>query len=152
MGDNTTSVSQGGSCLWISYVANWGLPEHHVGCAHGVCGACTVLIDGRAARSCLAFAVQLDGHDVRTVKSLAINRSSVNPVQQAFRENHALQCGYCTPGFLMAVTELLTDNPTPSDDEIRRGLAGQICRCTGYVNIVRAVHDAGARLRSRAAR
>ena len=118
----------------------------HVGCAHGVCGACTVLIDGRAARSCLAFAVQLNGHKIRTVESLA-PEGPLNPIQQAFRENHALQCGYCTPGFLMAVTQLLADNPSPTESDIRDALAGQLCRCTGYVNILRAVQAAAERLR-----
>lgn len=121
----------------------------HVGCAHGVCGACTILIDGRAARSCLAFAVQLNGADIRTVESLA-PEGPLNPIQQAFHEHHALQCGYCTPGFLIAVTQLLADNPDPSDKEIRRALAGQICRCTGYVNIVRAVQSAAKRVRESA--
>lgn len=118
----------------------------HVGCAHGVCGACTVLIDDKAARSCLAFAIQLNGHEIQTVESLA-PAGPLNVVQQAFHESHALQCGYCTPGFLMAVTQLLADNSDPSEREIRRALAGQICRCTGYVNIVRAVHLAAERHR-----
>ena len=118
----------------------------HVGCAHGVCGACTVLIDGKPGRSCIAFAVQLDGREIRTVESLA-GDGPLNPIQQAFHENHALQCGYCTPGFLVTVTDLLATNPDPSDAEIRRVLAGNLCRCTGYVNIVRAVKSAALKLR-----
>lgn len=118
----------------------------HIGCAHGVCGACTVMIDGRTARSCLAFAVQLEGAEITTVEDLS-PPGALNPIQQAFHECHALQCGYCTPGFLMTVTQLLRDNPSPSDGEIRRALAGNLCRCTGYVNILRAVRLAAERLR-----
>ena len=121
----------------------------HVGCAHGVCGACTVLIDGRPGRSCLAFAVQLDGADIRTVESLAIE-DRLSPVQQAFHESHALQCGYCTSGFLITVTHLLEQNPDPSEADIRRTLAGNLCRCTGYVHILNAVRAAARELRERA--
>lgn len=121
-----------------------GLTGTHIGCAHGVCGACTVLIDGRSARSCLAFAVQLDGHDVRTVESLATDRG-LNDLQQAFHEHHALQCGFCTPGMLMAATDLLSRRPNPTEREIRQALAGNLCRCTGYVNIVKAVLHAAER-------
>jgi len=117
----------------------------HVGCAHGVCGACTVMIDGRTARSCLTFAVQADGCEIRTVEGLA-PEEGLDPVQQAFHEHHALQCGYCTPGFLMATHQLLSETPDPSEEEIRTALAGNLCRCTGYVNIVRAVQAAAARL------
>ena len=113
----------------------------HVGCAHGVCGACTVLIDGQTARSCLAFAVQMNGAHIETVESLA-GDGPLTVVQQAFHENHALQCGFCTSGFLIAATQLLAHSPDPSEAEIRRSLAGNICRCTGYVNIVRAVRAA----------
>ncbi len=118
-----------------------GLTGTHVGCAHGVCGACTVILDGATVRSCIAFAVQADGATIRTVEGLAEN-GRLNAVQQAFHENHALQCGYCTPGFLMTVTEFLDETPNPSDDEIRHALSGNLCRCTGYVNIVRAVRAA----------
>jgi len=110
----------------------------HIGCAHGVCGACTVLIDDRSARSCLAFAAQMDGHSVRTVDSLASD-AGLSDLQQSFHEHHALQCGFCTPGVLMAATDLLARNPAPSESEIRQALAGNLCRCTGYVNIVKAV-------------
>jgi aerobic carbon-monoxide dehydrogenase small subunit len=113
----------------------------HVGCEHGVCGCCTILIDGRAARSCLALAVQCDGADVRTVESLAPPGGELHPIQEAFRRCHALQCGFCTPGFLMAAYTFLTENPRPdfSDAEIREAISGNLCRCTGYTNIVDAV-------------
>ena len=118
----------------------------HVGCAHGSCGACTVLIDGAAGRSCATLALQAEGADIRTVESLAEPDAPLHPIQQAFHECHALQCGYCTPGFLMSTSELLRLHPHPSDEEIRAGLAGNLCRCTGYVNIVRAVKLAAERL------
>lgn len=126
---------------------NLRLTGTHVGCAHGVCGACTVFINGKPGRSCLAFAVQLDGAEIRTIESFAEDEK-LNPIQQAFHENHALQCGFCTPGFLAATTQLLAENPDPSDKEIKTALAGQLCRCTGYVNIVRAVRSAAAKLRA----
>lgn len=122
-----------------------GLTGTHVGCSHGVCGACTILLDGRSARSCITFAVQADGCEIRTVESLAA-AGELNTIQQAFHEHHALQCGYCTPGFLMTTTQLLADHPDPTDAEIKRALAGNLCRCTGYVNILRAVRAAAARL------
>jgi carbon-monoxide dehydrogenase small subunit len=114
----------------------------HLGCEHGVCGACTVLLDGKAVRSCLLFAVQLEGAEVTTVEGLSPQDGTLNPVQQAFRDCHGLQCGFCTPGFIVSVTALLADNPRPSDTEIRDGLAGNLCRCTGYQGIVRAVRQA----------
>jgi carbon-monoxide dehydrogenase small subunit len=120
----------------------------HLGCEHGVCGACTVLLDERPVRSCLLFAVQLDGTTLRTVEGLA-SGGQLHPIQEAFRDNFALQCGYCTPGILMTVYDLLRRSPTPSRDEIRRELAGHICRCTGYHAIVDAVVEAA---RTRAAR
>lgn len=126
--------------------SNLRLTGTHVGCAHGVCGACTVFINGKPGRSCLAFAVQMNGADIKTIESLASDEK-LNPIQQAFHENHALQCGFCTPGFLVATTQLLSENPDPSEKEIRAALAGQLCRCTGYVNIVRAVQSAAIRLR-----
>jgi carbon-monoxide dehydrogenase small subunit len=119
-----------------------GLTGTHVGCEHGVCGACTVLFDGEAVRACLLLAVQVDGSQIITVEGLAPDGDRLHPVQQAFQETHALQCGFCTPGFLMSVVALLRDVPVPSDDEIRIGLAGNLCRCTGYQNIVRAVRRA----------
>ena len=112
----------------------------HVGCEHGVCGCCTVIIDGRAGRSCLAFAVQADGAEIRTIESVAGPDGTLHPVQQAFRECHGLQCGYCTPGFVMAIVDYLEGNEDPdlSDDAIRAVLSGNLCRCTGYKNIVAA--------------
>ncbi len=123
-----------------------GLTGTHVGCAHGVCGACTVLLDGVSVRSCLAFAVQAEGASIATVEGLA-DGEALNALQQAFHENHALQCGYCTPGFLMSLTEFLRETPDPDEDGIRERLAGNLCRCTGYANIVRAVRDAARRMR-----
>jgi aerobic carbon-monoxide dehydrogenase small subunit len=115
-----------------------GLTGTHVGCEHGVCGACTVLLDGRSVRSCLLFAVQLDGATVTTIEGLTPS-DGLSPLQQAFCDTHAMQCGFCTPGMIVATTELLQTNSTPSEDEIREALAGNLCMCTGYVNIVRAV-------------
>jgi aerobic carbon-monoxide dehydrogenase small subunit len=114
----------------------------HVGCEHGVCGACTVLVDGEPVRSCLTFAVMVDGARVTTVEGLAGADGELAPVQRAFRECHGLQCGFCTPGFLLLATELLGRNPTPTDDDIADALGGNLCRCTGYVNIVRSVRRA----------
>jgi carbon-monoxide dehydrogenase small subunit len=118
----------------------------HVGCEHGVCGACTVALDGRPVRSCLMLAVQADGHDVRTVEGLA-DGSRLHPLQQAFHELHALQCGFCTPGFLMTLECFLGDHPDPTDGEIRDALAGNLCRCTGYSAIIAAVKRAAERMR-----
>jgi carbon-monoxide dehydrogenase small subunit len=125
-----------------------GLTGTHVGCEHGVCGACTVLVDGRATRSCLMLAVQADGVEVRTVEGLAEADGTLHPIQQAFSEEHGLQCGFCTPGFLMATYELLEEDPDPSEEAIRDVLGGQLCRCTGYQGILRAVHLAAARMRA----
>jgi carbon-monoxide dehydrogenase small subunit len=119
-----------------------GLTGTHVGCEHGVCGACTVLLDGAAVRSCLLLAVQADGARITTVEGLARDGEPLHPVQEAFREMHGLQCGFCTPGVLLSAVELLRDTPHPDDATIRRGLAGNLCRCTGYQNIVRAVRRA----------
>jgi aerobic-type carbon monoxide dehydrogenase small subunit (CoxS/CutS family) len=114
-----------------------GLTGTHLGCEHGVCGSCTVLVDGVAARSCLMLAAQAQRHHIETVESLAVD-GQLNELQQAFRELHGLQCGFCTPGILMTLTELLKTNPDASEDEVRRALSGHLCRCTGYENIVRA--------------
>jgi aerobic carbon-monoxide dehydrogenase small subunit len=119
-----------------------GLTGTHVGCEHGVCGACTILLDGEAVRSCLLLAVQADGAEIATVEGLADPDGRLHPVQQAFHEEHALQCGFCTPGFLLSVVAFLRDVPSPTDDQIREALAGNLCRCTGYQNIVRAVRRA----------
>lgn len=128
-----------------------GLTGTHVGCEHGVCGACTVHIDGRAARSCLALAVQLDGATIRTVEDLEGPDGSLSPVQQAFRDCHGLQCGFCTPGFLMSVTALLDEEEEiadATDDEIRERIAGNLCRCTGYQGIVAATRQAAEAIRT----
>lgn len=111
----------------------------HVGCEHGVCGACTVLLDGEPIRSCLMFAVQSDGHAIETVESLSTDMKELHPVQQAFWEKHGLQCGFCTPGILMTVVAFLKENPDPTELEIREAISGNLCRCTGYQNIVEAV-------------
>ena len=123
-----------------------GLTGTHVGCEHGVCGCCTVLIDGRAGRSCLTFAVQADGAEIRTIEDVAAPDGTLHPVQRAFMECHALQCGFCTPGFVMAILSYLEETPEPdlSDDAIRSVLAGNLCRCTGYKNIVHAFRRAVA--------
>ena len=114
----------------------------HLGCEHGVCGACTVLLDGDAVRSCLVFADQADGTDVTTVEGIASADGRLSEVQEALRANHGLQCGFCTPGFVLTITALLRDNPHPTDQEIREGLSGNICRCTGYQGIIAAVRQA----------
>lgn len=119
----------------------------HVGCEHGVCGVCTVLVDGRAVRSCLLLAVQVDGCEVRTVEDLAPEGGPLHPLQEAFRDTHALQCGFCTPGFLMSLLPFLDENPDPDETTIREALSGNLCRCTGYQNIVKAVRLAAARRR-----
>jgi aerobic carbon-monoxide dehydrogenase small subunit len=122
----------------------------HVGCEHGVCGACTILLDGAAVRSCLLFAVQADGHQVTTVEGLASPSGELSPIQQAFHEHHALQCGFCTPGFLISITELLEREPGLSDERaVREALSGNLCRCTGYAGIVDAVLDVAAQQRAR---
>jgi len=114
----------------------------HLGCEHGVCGACTVLLDGAAVRSCLVFAVQADGAEVVTIEGIGGSDGTLSPVQEAFRQCHGLQCGFCTPGFVVSVTSFLEQNPHPSEEEIREGLSGNLCRCTGYQNIVKAVQMA----------
>jgi aerobic carbon-monoxide dehydrogenase small subunit len=113
----------------------------HVGCEHGSCGACTILMDGQAVRSCIMFAVQANGHSLTTVEGLTASgdMQNLHPLQHAFREMHGLQCGYCTPGFLMTLIPFLEENPNPTDDEIRDAISGNLCRCTGYQNIVKAV-------------
>ena len=125
-----------------------GLTGTHVGCEHGVCGACTILFDGRTARSCIMLAVQADGHEIATIESLAPSPDSLHPLQEAFRDNHALQCGFCTPGMLTTLIELLRDNPDPTEDDIRIAISGNICRCTGYQTIIAATLDAARRLRA----
>ena len=120
-----------------------GLTGTHVGCEHGVCGACTVLVDGRSARSCLLFAAQLEGRAVTTIEGLT-PPEGLSPLQESFRVCHAMQCGFCTPGMIVATTELLAQEPAPSTETIREAISGNLCMCTGYVNIVRAVEQAVA--------
>ena len=119
----------------------------HVGCEHGVCGCCTVLLNGEAVRSCLMLAVQADGMMLTTIEGLAGDNEPLHPIQQAFREKHGLQCGFCTPGIIMSVHALLRENSEPTEEEIRHGLSGNLCRCTGYQNIVESVKLAAERLR-----
>jgi len=123
-----------------------GLTGTHVGCEHGVCGACTVLLDGEPVRSCLLLAVQADGHELATVEGLALAPGELHPLQQAFWDAHGLQCGFCTPGFLMTLVPFLAENPSPTEDEIRHALSGNLCRCTGYQHIVDAVLLAAERM------
>ncbi|MBM3490298.1 MAG: (2Fe-2S)-binding protein [Alphaproteobacteria bacterium] len=134
--------------LLVDYLRHeLGLKGTHVGCEQGACGACTVLLDGRTARSCLHFVAALDGAQIRTVEDVAPSPELLHPIQQAFHRQHALQCGYCTPGFVMTTLELLAGNPDPSQTAIRRALTNNLCRCTGYANIVKAVTAAGKALR-----
>jgi carbon-monoxide dehydrogenase small subunit len=114
----------------------------HIGCEHGVCGACTVIVDGEAVRSCLMFAVQADGADITTIEGIAAEDGTLSPVQEAFRACHGLQCGFCTPGFIISATAFLARNPRPTEQDIREGLSGNICRCTGYQGIINAVRMA----------
>jgi carbon-monoxide dehydrogenase small subunit len=125
-----------------------GLTGTHLGCEHGVCGCCTVLLDGQAVRSCLMFAVQVNGHELTTVEGLAPAPGQLHPLQEAFRQEHALQCGYCTPGFLTTLVPFLEANRDPSELEIRQALSGNLCRCTGYQNIVKAVQRAAREMRA----
>ena len=122
-----------------------GLTGTHLGCEHGVCGACTVIVDGAAVRSCLLFAAQMHGHEILTVESLA-DGDRLNPLQEAFWEHHGLQCGFCTPGFLMTLTCFLRENPDPTEAEVREAISGNLCRCTGYKNIVTAALAAARKI------
>jgi len=124
---------------------NAQLTGTHVGCETSVCGACTVLLDGKAVKSCTVLAVQANGREVTTIEALAKD-GKLHPIQQAFWEEHGLQCGYCTPGMIMTAHQLLKDNPRPSDEEIRRGIEGNLCRCTGYQHIVKAIRSAAAKM------
>ncbi|MFZ1596330.1 MAG: (2Fe-2S)-binding protein [Anaerolineae bacterium] len=122
-----------------------GLTGTHVGCEHGVCGSCTILFDGKPVRSCLMFAIQAQGHEILTVESLGTT-DHLHPLQAAFQEKHARQCGFCTPGFLMTLVPFLADNPQPTETEIREAISGNLCRCTGYQHIVEAVHLAASQM------
>lgn len=124
-----------------------GLTGTHLGCEHGVCGACTILVDGVSARSCLMLAVQAEGSDIRTIEGLADENGDLHPLQIAFRDKHGLQCGFCTPGVLMTLVEFLDENPDPTETEVRDAISGNICRCTGYQSIVAAAMQAAAELR-----
>src|SRR6478609_10919087 len=125
-----------------------GLTGTHLGCEHGVCGACTILYDGKSARSCLMLAVQADGHEILTVEGIAPSEEELHPLQQAFHEHHGLQCGFCTPGMLTTLIEFLRDNPDPTEQDVRIAISGNLCRCTGYQGIVAAALDAAKRLRA----
>ena len=125
-----------------------GLTGTHVGCEHGVCGACTVLMDGRAVRSCIMLAVQADGAEFMTVEGLASEAGELHPIQQAFIEERGLQCGFCTPGFMMTIHELLQETPDPTEEEIKDALGGAICRCTGYESILKSVRSAAKKLQA----
>ena len=125
-----------------------GLTGTHLGCEHGVCGACTVLCDGRSVRACLMLAVQTHAHEITTVESLAPGPDRLHPLQEAFSANHGLQCGFCTPGILMTLVEFLRDSPSPTEEEVRVALSGNLCRCTGYQGIVASALDAAKRLRT----
>jgi carbon-monoxide dehydrogenase small subunit len=127
-----------------------GLTGTHVGCEHGVCGACTILFDGQAVRSCIMFAVQANGHQIMTVEGLASDAQHLHPLQEGFWEAHGLQCGYCTPGFLMTLVPFLQENPDPTEEEIREAISGNLCRCTGYQNIVEAVKLAAGKMKEAA--
>lgn len=120
----------------------------HIGCEHGICGSCTVLFNGRAVRSCLMFAVQADGADIMTVEGLA-DAEQLHPIQEAFREKHGLQCGYCTPGMLMTAYEFLNENPNPSEEDVRKSMSGVLCRCTGYKQVVDSVMEAAQQMRNK---
>lgn len=133
--------------LLADYLRNEAkLTGTHVGCEHGACGACTILLDGKAVRSCLMFAVQADGHEISTVESLTDNLEQLHPLQEAFRDAHGLQCGFCTPGILMTMVPFLKNNPSPTEEDVREALSGNLCRCTGYQHIVDAVLLAADRM------
>ncbi|AJD43384.1 MULTISPECIES: (2Fe-2S)-binding protein [Rhizobium] len=150
MSEKTITVSINGVCMTRTIEARMllsdflrqdlGLTGTHVGCEHGVCGACTITLDGRSARSCLTLAVQADGSEIETIEGQG-SVDKLGRIQEAFRQHHGLQCGFCTPGFIMAITDLLRHHPLETDEEIREALSGNICRCTGYENIVNAVRE-----------
>jgi carbon-monoxide dehydrogenase small subunit len=145
-GETTSIVIEPRRTLADALREDLHLTGTHVGCEHGACGACTVLVDGLAVRACLLFAVQAEGSEVTTIEGLSPADGSLSPVQEAFRDCHGLQCGFCTPGFVVSTTALLEENPSPTDDELRHGLAGNLCRCTGYQGIVAAARKAAGRV------
>ena len=124
-----------------------GLTGTHLGCEHGVCGACTILLYGLSVRACLMLAVQANGHEIMTVEGIAPGKAELHPLQEAFRDNHGLQCGFCTPGILTTLIEFLRDNPDPTEEEVRIAISGNLCRCTGYQGIIAAALDAARRMR-----
>jgi len=146
-GANRSAEVEARKTLLDTLRENFLLNGAHAGCEHGVCGACTVLVNGRSARSCLMFAIQANGCEVTTVEGLT-PENGLSPLQQAFVDNHGLQCGFCTPGMLVTLTELLRETPDPTEQEVREALTGNLCRCTGYAGIVKAALDAAQRLRS----
>lgn len=125
-----------------------GLTGTHIGCDTGHCGACTIMMDGKSVKSCMLLTYQAEGHDLLTIEGLAKD-GKLHPIQEAYWDNHGLQCGYCTPGMIISSMYLLKTNPDPTEEEIRRGIEGNLCRCTGYVNIVKAIKDAAGRLRAK---
>ena len=138
--------------LLVHYIRDVaGLTGTHIGCDTSQCGACTVDMEGKAVKSCTLFAVQADGHQIKTIEGMAAADGTLHPIQQAFWDEHGLQCGYCTPGFIMAAAYLLEQNPNPTEDEIRKGLEGNLCRCTGYVNIIKSVQTAAKTMSGAAA-
>jgi carbon-monoxide dehydrogenase small subunit len=140
-GEQRSSVVDGRTTLADFLRHELGLTGTHLGCEHGVCGSCTVLVDGASARSCLMLAAQANGAEVTTIEGLVVD-GELNELQQAMRDNHGFQCGFCTPGFLMTATELLRENPQPSEAEVREAISGNICRCTGYQSIVNGILQA----------
>jgi aerobic carbon-monoxide dehydrogenase small subunit len=141
-GRDERAVVEGRTTLAELLRDHLGLTGTHLGCEHGVCGACTVLVDGAAVRACLMFAVQAAGSEVTTIEGIGSPDGDLSPVQSAFRDCHGLQCGFCTPGFVVSVTAFLRDNPNPTDQQMREALSGNLCRCTGYQGIVQAVRQA----------
>ena len=146
-GESRTATAETRTSLGDFLRQTLGLAGTHMGCEHGVCGACTVLVDGEAARSCLMLAVQADGREITTVEGLAGDDGALSPLQEAFWKHHGLQCGFCTPGMLTSLTAYLRDNPDPSERDVREAISGNICRCTGYQGIVDAALDAAKTMR-----
>lgn len=146
-GETVTALASSRTLLSDFLRHSAGATGTHVGCEHGVCGCCTVKVDGVASRSCLMLAVQADGRRIETVESLAQDADEMVPLQRAFRRHHALQCGFCTPGILMSFSDFLGRNPHPTEDEVREVLGGHICRCTGYEGLMRAIMEAAAEMR-----
>ena len=145
-GRNIEFMAQARKLLSDALREDCGLTGTHVGCEHGVCGACTVLVDGRPARACLTFAIQMEGHEITTIEAVG-SHGALSPLQQALHETHGLQCGFCTPGIVMTFEAFLKGHPDPSEEQIRDALSGNLCRCTGYQNIVAAIQLAAQRMR-----